>query len=577
MMNNQERKLISIVLLRSVLSILLEIAALVIFIILSSFLISINGGADLGDLRANLLRYISFDSDSNSWITGILISEITIIYLLKNLFGYSNVLYLNKIIARIQNRFSQNLDLKFFNLPYKDINSINTGEASAALVDSMNHVIAGRISFFVLGIVEILNIFTILIVLSSQNIEITMILFVFCLSLLLFTYKRLRHLAASNGASLYRSTIASRLYFSQGKDSISIFSLSGRIPFFLDNLNQERAAFTESYLKAISLQQLPKYLIESYLLITIFFLYWIAQIFQTEGSSSLFILLFFLAGIRILPSITRLQSLWLGIADSKHRVETFNKITAHVDINNSKIPDSELHRISMPAGVSILRIVGDNLNFYHENKHVIKSLSFVIYGASSTLIKGASGSGKTTLLNLISGLLKPSSGSIKYFLSDGSIFDADSIPYRIGYVPQHPIIFKGSIARNVMLTEILDEESKACFEESMRFVDGERVFQEEQLEKEFIEAGGSNLSGGERQRINIARGIALQSKLLVMDEPTNSLDTDSSMTLIKGIRDYSMQSGKILILTTHQNELHSLFEHLIDLEFDNQTIERRPE
>lgn len=565
MMNKHERLLISFVILRSVLSLILEIAALVIFIVLSSFLISINGGAELEGLRAILLRYASFNSDSSSWIMGILIAEITTIYLLKNFLGYSNLLFLNKIIAKIQNRFSQNLYLRFFNLPYQGINSLNTGEASAALVDSMNFVIAGRISFFVLGVIEFLHILTILIVLSSQNFKITIFLVIFCLSLLLFTYRRLRHMAVSNGANLYRSTIASRLYFSQGKDSISIFSLSGRIPFFLDNLNQERRIFTESYLKSISLQQLPKYLVESYLLMTLFALYWISQIIQREESSSLFLLLFFLAGFRILPSIIRLQSLWLGIADSKHRVEVFNRITTRVELNDSKVPNSELQRISMPADVHILRIVGDNLNFYHGTKQVLKDLSFVIYGSSSILIKGASGSGKTTLLNLISGLLRPSSGSIKFYLSDGSIFDADSFPYQISYVPQHPIIFKGSIARNVMLTENLDEESKPYFEKSMKFVDSERVFQSEQLEQENIEAGGTNLSGGERQRVNIARGIALQSNLLVMDEPTNSLDSSSSATIIKAIKESSMRSNRILILTTHQNELHSLFEHFIDL------------
>ena len=194
----------------------------------------------------------------------------------------------------------------------------------------MNFAIAGRISFLILGLVEIANIITILAFLSSQNIQITISLILFCLSLLLFTYLKLRRRANRNGLDLYQSTVSSRIYFSQGKDSISISTLSGRIPFFLDNLNKERKRFTHAYLNSISLQQLPKYLIESYLLLSLGFLYLASKLFIDSESSTLFLLLFILAGMRILPSITRLQSLWLGMADSKHRIDTFQHIYKRV-------------------------------------------------------------------------------------------------------------------------------------------------------------------------------------------------------------------------------------------------------
>jgi hypothetical protein len=114
LMENGERKLLIFAVIRSILSIFLEILALIIFVILSSYLISINGGAELEGVRARILNILSFGSTDGSWTTGILISEITIIYLIKNLLGYLNVVNLNRIIGRVQNRIAENLYLRFF-------------------------------------------------------------------------------------------------------------------------------------------------------------------------------------------------------------------------------------------------------------------------------------------------------------------------------------------------------------------------------------------------------------------------------------------------------------------------------
>jgi ABC-type bacteriocin/lantibiotic exporter with double-glycine peptidase domain len=565
LLDRRERKLIALAIIRSILGIVLEIAALTIFVVLTSFLISINGGAALGGLRLTLFNLLSLDSNSDSASTAILLSEITVIFLLKNFVGYSNVLFVNRIIASVQNRVASDLYIKFFRLPYVSINSINTTEASASLVDSMNFAIAGRISFFILGLVEIANIITILAFLSSQSIQITISLILFVLSLLAYTYLKLRRRANKNGLDLYQSTISSRIYFSQGKDSISIFTLSGRIPFFLDNLNKERKRFTQAYLNSISLQQLPKYLIESYLLLSLGFLYLVSKLFIDTESSTLFLLLFVLAGMRILPSITRLQSLWLGMADSKHRIDTFQNIYNRVNQENSDLINLEAHRAPMPPDLRIERIVGKDLNFFYGEKCIIKNLNFKIRSGSPTLIRGASGSGKSTLINMIAGLIKPTSGSIKYYLSDGSIIDADSMPYSVGYVPQHPIIFKGSLAYNVMLESELDQGGRNHLLESMKFVDDIGVFPVNSWEVDSIEAGGSNLSGGERQRINIARAVALESQVLIMDEPTNSLDNSSSAAIMEKIHEYSRKKERIVVSTTHQSELHKMFKNIIDV------------
>jgi ABC-type bacteriocin/lantibiotic exporter with double-glycine peptidase domain len=253
------------------------------------------------------------------------------------------------------------------------------------------------------------------------------------------------------------------------------------------------------------------------------------------------------------------------MADSKHRIDTFQHIYNRVIQENSDLVNLEAHRAPTPPDLRIERVVGKDLSFFYGEKCIIKNLNFEIRNGSPTLIRGASGSGKSTLINMIAGLINPTNGSIKYYLSDGSIIDAASMPYSIGYVPQHPIIFKGSLAYNVMLKSELDQDGRKHLSESMKFVDDIGVFPINSWEVDSIEAGGSNLSGGERQRINIARAVALESQIIIMDEPTNSLDNSSSTTIMEKIHEYSRLKERIVISTTHQSELHKMFTNIIDV------------
>jgi ABC-type lipoprotein export system ATPase subunit len=99
----------------------------------------------------------------------------------------------------------------------------------------------------------------------------------------------------------------------------------------------------------------------------------------------------------------------------------------------------------------------------------------------------------------------------------------------------------------------------------MKFVDDIGVFPINSWEVDSIATGGSNLSGGERQRINIARAFALESQIIIMDEPTNSLDNSSSTAIMEKIHEYSRHKERIVVSTTHQSELHKMFKNIIDV------------
>ena len=163
----------------------------------------------------------------------------------------------------------------------------------------------------------------------------------------------------------------------------------------------------------------------------------------------------------------------------------------------------------------------ENVSFaYEKGKNVLEDISFDLSENEYACIVGPNGGGKTTLLKLILGLIKPSSGKITLF--GGSVDEARD---KIGYVPQfskHDPNFPVSV---------LDVVLMGCLNKSFwygRYSKQQTEMAKEALERvglsEFINSGFSDLSGGQRQRAMIARAIMSQPKLLLLDEPTASVD-----------------------------------------------------
>lgn len=174
---------------------------------------------------------------------------------------------------------------------------------------------------------------------------------------------------------------------------------------------------------------------------------------------------------------------------------------------------------------------------------VLKNLNFSLDGYQSIAVIGASGSGKSTLIRLMSGLEKPTTGSIQ--IDD---LDVQSQAYRqqIGFVFQSHNLFPHlTLERNISLIlektrQVPKEEAKRIAQDSLKMV---------QLEDQMYKLP-KNVSGGQAQRASIARAFALNPKIIYLDEPTSSLDpvlTYEVLSAVKVLR----QSGKRFVFVTH--------------------------
>lgn len=195
-------------------------------------------------------------------------------------------------------------------------------------------------------------------------------------------------------------------------------------------------------------------------------------------------------------------------------------------------------------------IIFENVNFgYTENNLILEKINFNIKKNDFIVFKGDSGSGKSTLIDLILGLNKPLSGNIKIDDEDLSRINLNSYRDLLGYVPQDPFLFNGTIKENIFLNmDYSDNELEdALIKSNCNFINS--------LPKNIntqVGDRGLNISGGQRQRICLARALIRKPSILILDEPTSSLDFRSS-ELIYEILKKLMQQMTIILITHNLN------------------------
>lgn len=201
-----------------------------------------------------------------------------------------------------------------------------------------------------------------------------------------------------------------------------------------------------------------------------------------------------------------------------------------------------------------------------ENKTIaLKHVSLDVAYGEMLYIIGPSGSGKTTLLSVISGILRPNEGAV--FIQGKEIWrmDDDALTefrlYSIGFVFQDFHLFEKLTSReNVAVPLILQkkswEESLAKAAEMLEIVGlGHR-----------IELPPYKLSIGEQQRVAIARALITQPSLLILDEPTASLDGETGKRIISFIRERILNEKRAIIIVTHDNRIYNFASRIIKME-----------
>ncbi|MEA3228799.1 MAG: ATP-binding cassette domain-containing protein, partial [Campylobacterota bacterium] len=204
----------------------------------------------------------------------------------------------------------------------------------------------------------------------------------------------------------------------------------------------------------------------------------------------------------------------------------------------------------------------DNVSFKYadDEQYILKNVSFKIRAGEKVAFIGKVGSGKTTIEKLAAGLYSATEGSVKIDGIDINQLNPANLRTNLAYVSQDITLFRGTVKENIIY--------------KAPYVDDNKIHKAAQssLVYEFIakhplgydmpiQERGAGLSGGQRQTIAIARAILLDSPIVIMDEPTNSLDNQTEAKLIKNLKEYV--SDKTLLVVTHKNSLLTLVDRII--------------
>jgi subfamily B ATP-binding cassette protein MsbA len=219
------------------------------------------------------------------------------------------------------------------------------------------------------------------------------------------------------------------------------------------------------------------------------------------------------------------------------------------ELMNTPVEDDLAHR-TIKIGAVKGNIMFDKVSFaYEEGKTVLNDVSFDAPAGSVIALVGTSGSGKTTIAGLAASFLNPISGTITVDGVDMSKVSLDSYRSQLGVVLQDDFLYEGTIRENILFprpnatVEELQQAVKAAyvdeftnrFENGLDTVIGER---------------GVKLSGGQRQRIAIARAILANPRILILDEATSNLDTESESYIQESLK--SLMKNRTTFVIAHR-------------------------
>jgi ABC-type multidrug transport system fused ATPase/permease subunit len=284
-----------------------------------------------------------------------------------------------------------------------------------------------------------------------------------------------------------------------------------------------------------------------------------------EGSMTLgdFVMYLFFTGLMINP-LVQMANIGTQITDAFAGLDRIREIRA---METEDEMDSE----RAPLGDFDAAVAFEDVRFsYDEGVPVLKGVSFEAPAGSTTALVGSSGSGKSTIIGLVLAFMRPDSGTIR--IGDRDLSNVRMSDYRqhVGVVLQDSFLFDDSVLENIRygsrdasLERVRAAARIAHCDEFIRgFPDGYDTI---------IGERGVKLSGGQRQRISIARAILADPRILVLDEATSSLDSESEALIQDGLQ--SLMRGRTTFVIAHRLSTIQTADQILVIE-DGRVVER---
>ena len=269
---------------------------------------------------------------------------------------------------------------------------------------------------------------------------------------------------------------------------------------------------------------------------------YISHIDGTPISDMAMILFAFIRAIPMLGMLAQAKASIEGFMPAYEQIQSLQE-----DARKLKEPKGYIQYDGLKEGICF-----KNVSFrYEEDRVALECINLEFQKGKMFAIVGASGAGKTTVVDLLLGLYQQDSGSILVNGYELEQFDLDSFRSQVGYVPQEPQLFNTSVRENLLWSSPESDESdmwKAC-----KLANADQFVRNMPKGLDTIVGDkGIRLSGGQRQRLALARAIIRKPDLLILDEATSSLDTESEKLIQASVESLTNNKNMVIIVIAHR-------------------------
>ena len=467
-------------------------------------------------------------------------------------------LYLNRrvlhFLAAKQVRVASNIWRKVLGSDYLSIAGYSQQELVQAVTDSLNISIIGILGNFMLAISELILLFLLLILLGIVYPSMALLTLLTFGTLAYVTQTKIGRKTREMNAEYSRAAVASKTSLVDSLSVLPEIKVLGRSSFFINKFSADRTMAADAYVKSLWLGQVPKYVLEIGLVLSGIVVFFFTQATSTSVDAIGRIVVFLAVSGRLVPSILRLQSEVIGMhanTGTSQPINTLRDKLKSIDTEGALDTSLGLESSAQRSSETSTAIQFEKVAFnYQKGGQQFNFGDLLIHAGNSVAVIGKSGVGKTTLVQLILGLIEPISGNVT--LNEKSPKDwTESNHGSVSYLPQAVAIVSGNIAENVALgipSELIDESNLKLALKIAALDDWVETLP--LGSKTNIGEKGLNFSGGQLQRIGIARAVYNRPGLIVLDEPTSSLDEETEGAFLKML---ALMHGKTtFVMITHK-------------------------
>tara|TARA_Y100001970_G_C14256637_1_gene875963 strand:- start:6007 stop:7776 length:1770 start_codon:yes stop_codon:yes gene_type:complete len=547
------------------LTVFLEAVGLSILIPLLSF-IENNGDLSLFKESSILSNYISIifsKFNINISLMSLSIAAITAI-IFRQLINYFNTIENERLKWKVNKRISVSIFKYIMASPLAYFQDVKSGHFLNIATNEANQTAAILRSYGAIWMtIMVIIAYGTLLLLTAPKVTVVVSIFLAIIALFLSNLMRINK-KLSDISLKYRLSFHN--FLSERFSAWRLITLSNTIEAEIENAKEINSNIFNNQIKLLKISGLIGLLFIP--LASIFLLISLNLFVSVLDIELAVIMTFGLAFVRLMPVVLNFQSNINKLITYFPSYKYFEKIYIET---YSRYKDSN-HGEELKALKK--DIIFKDVSFKYDGRkdYVFKKINFSIKAGSFISIIGHSGVGKSTLMDLVPRIIEPNDGTIFYDGIDIKNASLNSLRSKIVYVPQEPFLFNSTIIEN--LTYVKNKATHEELWEALKLANAD-TFVSELPDKLDTNIGslGKKMSGGQRQRLVLARAFLSNASIVILDEPTSSLDMKSDLKIQESINILKKKEDLTIILITHKKSNLELSDTIYEL--NNGIIERK--